>query len=115
MQLLAHTGHPIRGLYSSAFHCYDKIPEKINLQGGMVYFVSWFERFQSMVTWPVAAQIIMVVGVCDQAKLLASWRLRSKRERRKVKSPKIYFKDMSQSDPTSYQFASSPKCSTTSQ
>jgi hypothetical protein len=43
---------PHTELCHSALHHCDKIPEVNNLNGENICFGSWFQRFQSMVTWP---------------------------------------------------------------
>jgi hypothetical protein len=40
------------------YHC-NKIRERINLKGGKIHLDSWFQRFHSMVSWPVVRQSIM--------------------------------------------------------
>jgi hypothetical protein len=41
-------------MWESAFGHADETPAIINLQGGKVYFGSWFQRVQPMVVWPFA-------------------------------------------------------------
>jgi hypothetical protein len=50
------------------------IPEKNNLKGGIIYFGTWFQIFQSMVTWPHArGQNITVTGTGDGGTFFTSW------------------------------------------
>jgi hypothetical protein len=67
-------------------------PKIIKLQGGEVYFFSWFQRSQSMPVLgpdalePVARQYVMA-PMCGRGKLLTSWRPGSEKGKSKSQYP----------------------------
>jgi hypothetical protein len=53
-------------------HGCDQIPDRNKSKGRIIYFISWFQRIQSIVTWihvsgPVVKQFIMMAGMCGRS------------------------------------------------